>query len=42
VRSGAAVASAALLGLGFVVALFTRSGRALHDLIARTWVVKAP
>jgi uncharacterized RDD family membrane protein YckC len=42
VRSGLAVASAALLGLGFVLALFTRSGRALHDLIARTWVVKAP
>jgi uncharacterized RDD family membrane protein YckC len=42
VRSGLAVLSAALLGLGFLLALFTRSGRALHDAIARTWVVKAP
>jgi uncharacterized RDD family membrane protein YckC len=42
VRSALAVASAGLLGLGFLLALFTRSGRALHDLIARTWVVKAP
>jgi uncharacterized RDD family membrane protein YckC len=42
VRSALAVASAALLGLGFVLALFTRTGRALHDLLARTWVVKAP
>jgi uncharacterized RDD family membrane protein YckC len=41
-RSVLAVASAGLLGLGFLLALFTRSGRALHDLIARTWVVKAP
>ncbi len=41
-RSALAVASAALLGLGFLLAFFTRSGRALHDLIARTWVVKAP
>jgi uncharacterized RDD family membrane protein YckC len=41
-RSAVAVASAGTLGLGFVLALFTRSGRALHDLIARTWVVKAP
>jgi len=42
VRSALAVASAAFLGLGFLLALFTRSGRALHDLLARTWVVKAP
>jgi uncharacterized RDD family membrane protein YckC len=42
VRSLLAVASAALLGLGFLLALFTRTGRALHDLAARTWVVKAP
>jgi uncharacterized RDD family membrane protein YckC len=41
-RSALAVASAGLLGLGFLLALFTRSGRALHDLVARTWVVKAP
>jgi uncharacterized RDD family membrane protein YckC len=42
VRSGLAAASFALLGLGFLLALFTRSGRALHDLLARTWVVEAP
>jgi uncharacterized RDD family membrane protein YckC len=41
-RSALAIASGALLGLGFLLALFTRSGRALHDLLARTWVVKAP
>lgn len=41
-RSGLAAASFALLGLGFLLALFTRSGRALHDLLARTWVVEAP
>jgi uncharacterized RDD family membrane protein YckC len=41
-RSALAIASAALLGLGFALALFTRSGRGLHDLLARTWVVKAP
>jgi uncharacterized RDD family membrane protein YckC len=42
VRSALALASAGLLGLGFLLALFTRSGRALHDFLARTWVVKAP
>ena len=42
IRSVLAVASAAFLGLGFLLALFTRTGRALHDLLARTWVVKAP
>ena len=42
VRSLLAAASIALLGTGFLLALFTRTGRALHDLIARTWVVKAP
>jgi uncharacterized RDD family membrane protein YckC len=41
-RAALAGASAALLGLGFLLALFTRSGRSLHDLIARTWVVEAP
>jgi uncharacterized RDD family membrane protein YckC len=41
-RSALAVLSAGLVGLGFLLALFTRSGRALHDLLARTWVVKAP
>ena len=42
IRSLLAVISAALLGLGFLLALFTRTGRALHDVLARTWVVKAP
>jgi uncharacterized RDD family membrane protein YckC len=41
-RSALAALSAGLLGLGLLLALFTRSGRALHDLLARTWVVKAP
>jgi uncharacterized RDD family membrane protein YckC len=41
-RSILAIASAAIVGLGFALALFTRSGRGLHDLLARTWVVKAP
>jgi uncharacterized RDD family membrane protein YckC len=40
-RSALALASAAALGLGFLLALFTASGRALHDLLARTWVVDA-
>ncbi len=34
--------SVAALGLGLLLALFTVSGRALHDLLARTWVVEAP
>ncbi len=41
-RSALCILSAGLLGLGFLLALFTRSGRALHDFIARTWVVQAP
>jgi uncharacterized RDD family membrane protein YckC len=41
-RSALGIASAALVGLGFLLALFTRSGRALHDFLARTWVVRAP
>ncbi len=41
-RSSLALFSVALLGLGFLLALFTRTGRALHDVVARTWVVKAP
>ncbi len=40
-RSALAVVSVAALGLGFLLALFTASGRALHDLLARTWVVDA-
>jgi uncharacterized RDD family membrane protein YckC len=41
-RSALAGLSFGLLGLGFLLALFTRTGRALHDLAARTWVVEAP
>ncbi len=41
-RAVAASLSLGLLGLGVLLALFTRSGRALHDLLARTWVVEAP
>jgi uncharacterized RDD family membrane protein YckC len=42
IRSLLALISASALGLGFLLALFTRTGRAFHDLVARTWVVKAP
>jgi uncharacterized RDD family membrane protein YckC len=41
-RTALAVASVAALGLGVLLAYFTRSGRALHDLVARTWVIEAP
>lgn len=41
VRTLLAIPSFALLGLGALLALFTRSGRGLHDLLARTWVVRA-
>jgi uncharacterized RDD family membrane protein YckC len=41
-RSAAALLSLGLLGLGCLLALFTRSGRALHDWIAGTWVVERP
>ena len=41
-RSALAVVSAAALGLGFLLALFAPRGRALHDLVARTWVVAQP
>jgi uncharacterized RDD family membrane protein YckC len=40
-RAALALVSAGALGLGFLLALFTPSGRALHDLLARTWVVDA-
>ena len=40
-RSALVVLSLALLGMGLLLALFSRSGRALHDLLARTWVVEA-
>jgi uncharacterized RDD family membrane protein YckC len=33
------VLAAAALGLGLLVALFTRSGRGAHDVLAGTWVV---
>jgi len=42
IRALLAVISLLLLGLGVLLALFTRSGRSLHDLLARTWVVEAP
>jgi uncharacterized RDD family membrane protein YckC len=41
-RSALALLSMALLGSGFLLALFTASGRSLHDLLARTWVVESP
>jgi uncharacterized RDD family membrane protein YckC len=41
-RSAAAVAGVLLLGIGPLVALFTRTGRGLHDLLAGTAVVEAP
>jgi uncharacterized RDD family membrane protein YckC len=41
-RTAVAVMSVSLLGLGHLLALFTHSGRALHDLVAGTWVVDAP
>ncbi|HET9594933.1 MAG TPA: RDD family protein [Anaeromyxobacteraceae bacterium] len=41
-RAALALAGAVPLGLGPAVALFTRSGRALHDLATRTVVVRAP
>jgi uncharacterized RDD family membrane protein YckC len=41
VRSFLAIPSAAFLGLGLLLALFTTSGRSAHDLGAGTWVVRA-
>jgi uncharacterized RDD family membrane protein YckC len=41
-RAALALAGAVPLGIGPAVALFTPSGRALHDLAARTVVVRAP
>jgi len=40
-RAGAAVLGVALIGVGPLVTLFTRTGRGLHDLIAGTAVVDA-
>lgn len=41
-RSAAALAGTGLLGVGPLLALFTRSGRAPHDWVAGTSVVDAP
>jgi uncharacterized RDD family membrane protein YckC len=41
-RAVLAAASGLLLGAGLLMALFTESGRGLHDLSAGTWVVEAP
>jgi uncharacterized RDD family membrane protein YckC len=41
-RAAAAVLGVVAVGIGPLVALFTRSGRALHDLAAGTAVVEAP
>jgi uncharacterized RDD family membrane protein YckC len=41
-RAALAVAGVAALGIGPLLALFTLSGRALHDLVAGTTVVDAP
>jgi uncharacterized RDD family membrane protein YckC len=41
-RAALSIPSFLLLGLGVLLGLFTRSGRALHDFGARTWVVLAP
>jgi uncharacterized RDD family membrane protein YckC len=39
-RALLAIASAVLLGVGLLLALFTRSGRGAHDFAAGTWVVR--
>lgn len=41
-RAALSAASVLLLGLGLAPALFTRSGRALHDICSGTRVVEAP
>ncbi len=41
-RAAAAVLGVMLFGIGTLVALFTRSGRGLHDFAAGTAVVEAP
>jgi uncharacterized RDD family membrane protein YckC len=41
-RAALSIPSFLLLGLGVLLGLFTRSGRALHDFGAGTWVVLAP
>jgi uncharacterized RDD family membrane protein YckC len=39
-RAALALLSTALLGLGLLLALFTRSGQGAHDVVAGTWVVR--
>ena len=41
-RAAASVLGVVLLGIGPLVALFTRTGRGLNDLLAGTAVVEAP
>jgi uncharacterized RDD family membrane protein YckC len=41
-RAALAILSFLLLGLGCLLALFTRSGRALHDFLAGSYVVEVP
>jgi uncharacterized RDD family membrane protein YckC len=41
-RAAVSVLGVALLGVGPLLALFTRTGRGLHDLAAGTAVVEAP
>jgi uncharacterized RDD family membrane protein YckC len=41
-RAGAALIGVLMLGIGPLLALFTRSGRGLHDFAAGTAVVEAP
>jgi uncharacterized RDD family membrane protein YckC len=41
-RAGLSLFSFLFLGLGALLALFTRSGRALHDFLAGTYVVEGP
>jgi uncharacterized RDD family membrane protein YckC len=41
VRSLLVLPSVALLGMGGLLALFTRSGRSAHDFLSGTWVVRA-
>ncbi len=41
IRAGLGLLSAAALGIGVLLALFTRSGRGAHDIGAGTWVVLA-
>jgi len=41
-RAGATVLGVVVVGIGPLLALFTRTGRGLHDLAAGTAVVEAP